>query len=106
QEIYNKQNTSTQNELQQFALDLLTRLYSNEVDYTEDVYGQIGLAHDVKKFLRYNANKALQNLAFEPFFEEEEINPIVLNGLNTKSKSHDFFSVKGNGYVKANVEHI
>ncbi|MEH7194954.1 ribonucleotide-diphosphate reductase, partial [Bacillus safensis] len=31
-------------------------------------------------------------------------NPIVLNGLNTKTKSHDFFSMKGNGYKKATVE--
>lgn len=40
------------------------------------------------------------NLGFDPYFEEEDINPIVLNGLNTKTKSHDFFSMKGNGYKK------
>lgn len=33
------------------------------------------------------------------------INPIVENGFRTHTKNHDFFSVKGNGYVKAtNVE--
>jgi ribonucleoside-diphosphate reductase beta chain len=47
------------------------------------------------------------NLAMEPFFESEQINPIVENGLKTDTKNHDFFSVKGNGYVKAtNVQPI
>ncbi|MGE6631540.1 class 1b ribonucleoside-diphosphate reductase subunit beta [Bacillus sp. NPDC077027] len=104
QEIYNKQTPETQKELYDFSIELLNRLYENELDYTEDIYDQVNLSHDVKKFIRYNANKALMNLGFAPYFEEEEINPIVLNGLNTKTKSHDFFSMKGNGYKKATVE--
>jgi ribonucleoside-diphosphate reductase beta chain len=104
QEIYNKQDEKTQKKLNEFVIELLLELYDNELLYTEDVYHKVNLAHDVKKFIRYNANKALQNLGFESYFEEEDINPIVLNGLNTKTKSHDFFSMKGNGYKKANVE--
>lgn len=106
QEIYNKQDEKTQDELYMFCLTLLEQLYQNELNYTEDVYDVVGLTCDVKKFIRYNANKALQNIGFEPHFESEEINPIVLNGLNTKTKSHDFFSMKGNGYKKATVEPI
>ncbi|AYB37662.1 hypothetical protein D5F52_04835 [Brevibacillus laterosporus] len=106
QELFKKLSQETQEELKQFSYDLLNKLYLNELLYTEELYNQVGLAHDVKKFLRYNANKALMNLGFDPYFEEEEINPIVLNGLNTKTKSHDFFSMKGNGYVKAKVEPI
>ncbi|QDX94611.1 class 1b ribonucleoside-diphosphate reductase subunit beta [Brevibacillus laterosporus] len=106
QELFKRLKEDTQEELKQFSYDLLNKLYLNELLYTEDLYNQVGLAHDVKKFLRYNANKALMNLGFDPYFEEEEINPIVLNGLNTKTKSHDFFSMKGNGYVKAKVEPI
>ncbi|TPG68574.1 class 1b ribonucleoside-diphosphate reductase subunit beta [Brevibacillus laterosporus] len=106
QELFKKLKEDTQEELKQFSYDLLNKLYLNELLYTEDLYNQVGLAHDVKKFLRYNANKALMNLGFDPYFEEEEINPIVLNGLNTKTKTHDFFSMKGNGYVKAKVEPI
>ncbi|PRP54734.1 class 1b ribonucleoside-diphosphate reductase subunit beta [Bacillus halotolerans] len=106
QEIYNKQTEETKAELREFAIDLLNELYENEFEYTEDLYDQVGLSHDVKKFIRYNANKALMNLGFDPYFEEEDINPIVLNGLNTKTKSHDFFSMKGNGYKKATVEPI
>ncbi|MGY0654685.1 class 1b ribonucleoside-diphosphate reductase subunit beta [Bacillus subtilis] len=104
QEIYNKQTEAKKAELREFAIDLLNQLYENELEYTEDLYDQVGLSHDVKKFIRYNANKALMNLGFDPYFEEEDINPIVLNGLNTKTKSHDFFSMKGNGYKKATVE--
>ncbi|MEC3848627.1 class 1b ribonucleoside-diphosphate reductase subunit beta [Bacillus velezensis] len=106
QEIYGKQEPDVQLEMRDFAVELLTELYDNEVAYTEDLYDAVGLTHDVKRFLRYNANKALQNLGFDPYFEEERPNPIVMNGLNTKTKSHDFFSQKGNGYKKATVEAI
>ncbi len=104
QEIYNRQSEEKKQELYQFSIDLLLELYDNESIYTENLYDQVELSHDVKKFIRYNANKALMNLGFNTYFEEEEINPIVLNGLNTKTKSHDFFSMKGNGYKKATVE--
>ncbi|MEC0488142.1 ribonucleotide-diphosphate reductase, partial [Bacillus glycinifermentans] len=43
-------------------------------------------------------------LGFDPYFEDETVNPIVLNGLNTKTKSMDFFSQKGNSYKKATAE--
>ncbi|MEM5028989.1 class 1b ribonucleoside-diphosphate reductase subunit beta [Priestia sp. WB3] len=104
QEIYNKQPANVQDELHKWTINLLNALFENECDYTEDVYDQVGLSSDVKKFIRYNANKALMNLGFAPYFEEEEINPIVLNGLNTKTKSQDFFSMKGVSYKKATVE--
>ncbi|MEC0683320.1 class 1b ribonucleoside-diphosphate reductase subunit beta [Bacillus haynesii] len=104
QEIYNRQSPGVQIELRDFAVELLAELYENEAAYTEDLYDQVGLTHDVKKFVRYNGNKALMNLGFDPYFEDETVNPIVLNGLNTKTKSHDFFSMKGNGYKKATVE--
>jgi ribonucleoside-diphosphate reductase beta chain len=55
---------------------------------------------EVNQFLRYNANKAMMNLGLEPIFDDEEINPIVENGLSTKASSHDFFSQKGNSYVR------
>ncbi len=90
----------------EWALSLLQELYENELEYTEDVYDHVGLAPDVKKFIRYNANKALNNLGFEHWFEEEDVNPIVINGLSTKTKSHDFFSMKGVGYKKATVESL
>lgn len=104
QEIYQRQNGQKKEELKTFVYELLFKLYENELQYTSELYDPVQLSHDVKKFVRYNANKALMNLGFGPYFEEEEINPIVLNGLNTKTKSHDFFSMKGTGYQKAIVE--
>ncbi|QZA69092.1 ribonucleoside-diphosphate reductase, beta subunit [Bacillus phage 278BB001] len=104
QEIFNKQDESTQKMLKEATMYLLQVLYENEMEYTADVYDAVGLTADVKKFVRYNANKALNNLGWEGIFEEEDVNPIVINGLSTKTKSFDFFSMKGNGYKKATVE--
>ncbi|TVY05505.1 class 1b ribonucleoside-diphosphate reductase subunit beta [Paenibacillus cremeus] len=89
---------------QQEALDtfheLLRTLHANEERYTEELYGTIGLTEEVRKFVRYNANKALMNLGLEPLFPEEDVNPIVFNGISTRTKQHDFFSKKGNGYIR------
>lgn len=103
QEIYNRQSSEVQTQLHEWATGLLTELYENELDYAADVYDSIGLTHEVNAFIRYNANKALSNLGFEAHYEGEAVNPLVLNGLSTKTKSHDFFSMKGNGYKKATV---
>ena len=46
-------------EIKDFAFDLLLELYDNEAKYTEALYDDVGLTEDVKKFLHYNANKAL-----------------------------------------------
>lgn len=81
-------------------------LYDEEQQLIEEIYDAVDLTHDVKKFVRYNANKALMNLGFETHFDQEEVNPIVINGLNTESKTHDFFSVKGNGYQKMDTESL
>ena len=52
-----------QAELKDYTFDLLYELYDNEEQYTEDLYDELGLTEDVKKFLRYNANKALMTWA-------------------------------------------
>ncbi|MFP3122671.1 class 1b ribonucleoside-diphosphate reductase subunit beta [Ectobacillus funiculus] len=107
QELYVKLSEDEQQEVKAEILQLLIDLYENECAYTEEIYTPIGLVDEVNKFVRYNANKGLMNLGMDPYFEDEEINPIVLNGLRTDTKNHDFFSVKGNGYVKAtNVEKL
>jgi len=106
QEIYNRQTPDIQAELHEWSLELLETLYQNEMQYTADIYDSVGLTHDVNNFVKYNANKALANIGFDAYFEHESVNPIVLNGLSTKTKSHDFFSMKGNGYKKATVEPI
>ncbi|MCR8655879.1 class 1b ribonucleoside-diphosphate reductase subunit beta [Paenibacillus endoradicis] len=105
QEIAATFSQEEQDKLTQEVLDLLLELYDNEVIYTDSLYSDLGLQEEVKAYVRYNANKALMNLGLEPHFEEEAINPIVLNGISTSTKQHDFFSKKGNGYVRTlNVE--
>jgi len=87
--------------------ELLRELYANEEKYTKDLYDKLGLTEDVLNYVQYNANKALANLGFDAYFEEKSFNPIIENALDTTTKNHDFFSVKGDGYVLAlNVEPI
>ncbi|WP_058304237.1 class 1b ribonucleoside-diphosphate reductase subunit beta [Gorillibacterium timonense] len=105
QEIYAELDEEEQKGVYETLVGLLRYLHTNEEQYTEQIYTEIGLVDEVKVFLRYNANKAMMNLGFDPLFPEEEVNPIVFNGISTHTKQHDFFSKKGNGYVRAlNVE--
>ena len=101
-------NELSESEKQQADLEmykLLDELYKNEVAYTHSLYDEVGISEDVLNYVRYNGNKALSNLGFEPYFEEREFNPIIENALDTSTKNHDFFSVKGDGYTLAlNVE--
>lgn len=87
-------------------VNLLYDLYQNEEKYTHDLYDELGWTEDVSIFLRYNANKALMNLGFEPLFEETatDVNPVVMNGISTSTSNHDFFSQVGNGYLLGSVE--
>ncbi|KAA1042435.1 class 1b ribonucleoside-diphosphate reductase subunit beta [Macrococcus equipercicus] len=100
-ELSDDEKTKADREMYQ----LLIALFENEERYTKKLYDNIGLTDDVMNYVAYNANKALANLGFEPYFEERGFNPIIENALNTSTKNHDFFSVKGDGYVIAlNVE--
>lgn len=92
--------------LQDWTYELLFDLYHNEVKYAELLYDDIGWTEDVKVFLRYNANKALMNLGFDPLFEDkiEDVNPIVMNGINTSGGNHDFFSAVGANYLMGELE--
>lgn len=82
-------------ELEDWAYNFLVELYDNEVRYTQELYDGLGQTEEVKVFLRYNANKALMNLGYDPLFPKEEVNPIVLNGLSLGAETHDFFSTTG-----------
>jgi len=80
---------------------LFERLHCLEEAYTAELYESVGLVDEVMRFVRYNANKAFMNLGLEPAFAEEPVNPVVFNGIRTHTKQHDFFSKKGNGYIRA-----
>jgi ribonucleoside-diphosphate reductase beta chain len=99
---YNEQSQARKDELKAYTYDLLLELYENEMKYTADLYDEIGLTHDVKQFLHYNANKALMNLGFDPLFPKDDcqVSPAILSSLSPSSdENHDFFSGSGSSYV-------
>lgn len=101
QELYGELTDEEKKEVDYESTVLLEELMDNEFGYTEEIYVPLGLDHEVKNFLHYNANKALMNLGKPAKYEEKKINAVVQNGLNTESNTHDFFSVKGKSYKKA-----
>lgn len=104
QELYSKMTVEEQQLADKLTYDLLEDLMQNEIKYTYEVYGEINMIAEVTEFLKYNANKALMNLGKAPKYQGVAINSIVEAGLSTDTKNHDFFSVKGNGYIKAQIE--
>lgn len=106
QNIFKRFSQEKQDELKVWGYEFLLDLYQNELRYTEDVYAETGLSPEVKAYVRYNANKALMNVGFEAMFPEEEVNPIVMNGIRNEGSTYDFFSQKGSTYAVAKVAPI
>lgn len=102
-----KLDAAKQEELKEYTFDLLYDLYDNETQYTEDLYDDLGWTEDVKRFLRYNANKALNNLGYEGLFpaDETRVTPAILSALSPNAdENHDFFSGSGSSYVIGKAE--
>ena len=107
QQTFQKESAERQEEIKSYAYDLLLELYENEIKYTADLYDEIGLTADVKKFLHYNANKALMNLGFDALFPKDdcEVSPAILSALSPNAdENHDFFSGSGSSYVMGKHE--
>ena len=97
-----KETQERRDEIKDYTFNLVFELYENEVQYTQDLYDEVGLTEDVKKFLHYNANKALMNLGFEAIFPKDvcDVNPAILSALSPNGdENHDFFSGSGSSYV-------
>lgn len=95
------------NVIKGWLYDLLFELYENECHYAAELYDAVGLTEDVKAYMRYNANKALANLGYDPMFPKDECqcNPAILAQLNPDSnENHDFFSGSGSSYVIGKAE--
>lgn len=106
QEIYNEFDEETKKEVNAKRDEIRDALMENEENYTSLIYKGTKLEDEVINFLRFNANTAMENLGFQGVYEVEPVNPIVLNGLSTETKTHDFFSTKGNGYQKGVYEEL
>ncbi|WP_130841660.1 class 1b ribonucleoside-diphosphate reductase subunit beta [Corynebacterium neomassiliense] len=89
------------------VFELLMDLYDNECSYSETLYDELGWTEDVKRFLRYNANKALNNLGYEGLFPQDEcqVSPAILSSLDPGAgETHDFFSGSGSAYTIGTAE--
>ena len=107
QQSYNLESAERKQEIKSYAYDLLLELYENEIKYTADLYDELGLTSDVKKFLHYNANKALMNLGFDALFPKDdcEVSAAILSALSPNAdENHDFFSGSGSSYVMGKHE--
>lgn len=84
-------------------ISLLEELYELEIAYTTELYSELGLVEEVLKYVEYNADRALVNLGLPIYFnvQKKDVNPLIINGIDTTTKNHDFFSTKGNGYIKS-----
>ncbi|MDJ0350126.1 class 1b ribonucleoside-diphosphate reductase subunit beta [Cryobacterium sp. PH29-G1] len=97
-----KETQERRDEIKDYTFNLVFELYENEVQYTQDLYDELGLTEDVKMFLHYNANKALMNLGYEAIFPKDvcDVNPAILSALSPNGdENHDFFSGSGSSYV-------
>lgn len=101
QRIYEEELTvEERKEVDTDVYNLLNELFTIEVKFSREVYAQVDLVDEVIEFVKYNANKALANIGRETYFDDVKVNPIILNGIDTDTKQHDFFSTKGN-YVRS-----
>lgn len=97
-----KLSEAEREDIKDYTYSLMYELYDNEVQYTQDLYDGVGLTEEVKKFLHYNANKALMNLGYEAMFPATltNVSPAILSALSPNGdENHDFFSGSGSSYV-------
>ena len=112
QELIQDFSDEKREEFKKEVIELLEKLMDNEINYVKNIYEEVdkkitkGIIEEVIKFMKFNANTAMNNLGFEAVYEVSPVNPIVLNGLSTETKTHDFFSTKGNGYQKGRYEEL
>lgn len=102
-----KQSKERKEELLDYTYDLLQELYENEEKYTAELYDELNLTAEVKTFLRYNANKALMNLGYDPLFpgDTTKVDASILSALSPNGdENHDFFSGSGSSYVMSTTE--
>lgn len=93
--------------IQEKVTNLACRLFVNEIPLIEEIYEPLGLSAQVQTFLRYNLNKAMQNLGLENVFPAEmtRVEPRILSQLSVDSEeTHDFFSGSGSSYVIGQAE--
>lgn len=89
--------------LKEEAKQLIKKIYDLELEYSELIYKDLGLIEEVKTYIQFNVNYALDCLGLDPMFPTSslDVHPVVMAGYSIETKNHDFFSSKGNGYIVA-----
>ena len=108
-ELFAEFSEEKQVELKEKAIEMIKSVYEAEYTYSKMLYKDLDFLDEVATYLEFNVNYALSCAGFEPMFDvtENDVNPIVMNGYSTETKTPDFFSTKGNGYVKTSkVENL
>ena len=100
QELYGRLSEAERKRADEEVTELLSDLHANELEYTRHIYDPIGLTADVVRYVEYNADRALMQLGFEARFNPGPYSAIVANAVSGGTVHHDFFSKKGDGYVK------
>jgi ribonucleoside-diphosphate reductase beta chain len=104
QRVFKELSKEEQVKARKEMYDLLDKLLKIENKYTEKIYAKINLVDQVQDYLLFNANRALQNLGYDDKYQYDHVNQIVLNGIDTSTINHDFFSTKGDYVVPLNIE--
>lgn len=106
-ELYLRQDEETQKKWYDWLIEFSLDLHNNEIGYIEEIYADLNkevgfdMIAEVKDYLKYNFNRAMNNLGFAEYFDVESINPIVMNGISLETTQHDFFSKKSTNYEKS-----
>jgi len=106
QELFKEFDQETSDDCLKWLYEVMDDITAEQIVLIDEIYSEVGLTQDVKTFFRYNGNKALMNLGLDPRYPDtaEDVNPVIINGLNTETKTMDNFSMKGNGYQKPKAE--
>lgn len=103
-EIFEKFDDEDKEEMKKQAIDLIKECLEVEIEYSKEIYKDFdpSFIEDVIRYIKFNADYALGCAGFDPEYNvtQSDINPIVMNGYSLETKTHDFFSTKGNGYIK------
>jgi ribonucleoside-diphosphate reductase beta chain len=97
-------------ELAEYTVSLLLDLMENEERYVEDIYDPLGgdVTSQVKRFLKYNANRTLQNLGYDNLYtpDQTKTGAEIISALNNTNGNHDFFSSGGASYKLLKAEEL
>ncbi len=60
-----KFDEQTQESLKATVINLMEELYQLEISYTKELYTELGLVDEVLTYVKYNADRALENLGYD-----------------------------------------